>query len=91
MKHGILTNGGLSHGAIHGPHDWNYPALPDHPAHYPADEAEWQRHVVVGIWLLLGLLLALCAALIFAESHGVFDAVTTTDHIAPPVLQPDGP
>jgi hypothetical protein len=91
MKHGILTKVGFRHGAaIHGPQDWSNPAFPEHAAHSPADEAEWQRHMVVGIWLALGLLLALCCALIFAQSHGVFDSLAT-DHVAPPTLQPDGP
>jgi hypothetical protein len=37
-------------------------------------DAKWQKHVAEGLWIILAFALAICLALLYAESHGYFDA-----------------
>ena len=49
-------------------------------------EARWQTHVLVTIWILLGLLVVIAAGLLYAEAHGLFRASTAL----PASSWPDG-
>ncbi len=44
-------------------------------------EANWQKHVVIALWLLLGFLIAVSAGLIWAGANGLFES--SEDHTIP--------
>jgi hypothetical protein len=33
-------------------------------------ESKWQKHVIVGIWVLVAIVVAIAVALAYAEGHG---------------------
>jgi hypothetical protein len=47
-------------------------------------EAKWQRHVVEGLWVFLALLIVVCAALLYAKTHGLFDFSPGQTPLLPP-------
>jgi hypothetical protein len=52
-------------------------------------EAKWQKHVVVLLWVALGVVLVLGSALLYAKGHGLFESVPA--HGTPlPHLWPEG-
>jgi hypothetical protein len=40
----------------------------------PEAEDKWRRHIVVVLWLVVGLVIALSAALLWAEANGFFQS-----------------
>ena len=55
-----------------------------------ANDAKWQRHIVVLLWLAIALLIALGSALMYAKGHGFFDSVPHRRTPLPPPW-PEGP
>jgi hypothetical protein len=42
----------------------------------PEAEDRWQRHVILVLWLVVGLVIALGAALLWAETNGFFQSAS---------------
>jgi len=38
----------------------------------PEREAQWQRHTIVALWILIALLIAITAGLLYGRAHGLF-------------------
>jgi hypothetical protein len=66
MKHGILMRIGHHAADAEGSFGKQPPSAEER-------EARWQKHVVMGLWLLLALLIAVAGILIAAEAQGYLD------------------
>ena len=49
---------------------------------------EWQRHVVVALWIAVAALVVVAGALLWANGHGYFNILS--DRTAPLAPWPDG-
>ncbi len=50
------------------------PARMEYVREPPENEAKWQKHVVVALWVALVLLITLSTTLMFAKAHGLFES-----------------
>ena len=94
-SHSLFHMGGLGGWARpHSPRRWNAPFPAGKPGHWegardPAEsEAAWQKHVVVGLWICLALVIVLSCALLYAKAHGLLPLLPNRTPPLPP--WPDG-